>query len=227
MASEFSETTIGGNENRQAYHHGDLRASLIAAALLLIERHGVKNFSLKDAAAAAGVSTAAPYRHFADKDALLDALKNEGFSRFDAALTEAYEREATPGSRIIELGVAYLRFAMQHAAYFRVMFGLVRRPYLQPPPEQGDGFLLLVKAVKELMPQATPGAQKDMVLASWSLVHGFALLQIEGVFEGTVEIDGAEEQLRRILYSMLNRTVLDTAELDTAAAYPGSDDILR
>ena len=173
------------------------------AALALIDQHGIKGFSLKDAAALAGVSTAAPYRHFADKAALLFALKNEGFRLFNAALTEGYARgaesEGGPARRIVELGVAYVAFALHNPAHFRVMFGLVGGVNPEPDPEQSDGFLLLVKAVDELVPNLSPEERKDRVLASWSLVHGFALLQLEGVFAATLPIENVEQQLRRTL----------------------------
>jgi AcrR family transcriptional regulator len=203
----MAKTAERAGSEKQAYHHGDLRASLMAAALALIERDGVKGFSLKDAAAAAGVSTAAPYRHFVDKEALLYALKSEGFTLFNSALAEAYERSSDPAGRLIELGVAYVMFALHHPAHFRIMFGLADgpdpKPDMHPDPSHGDGFLLLVKAVGTLAPSAGPEAQRDLVLASWSLVHGFAMLQMEGALARTVAIDDIEVQLRRTLGVLL------------------------
>jgi AcrR family transcriptional regulator len=206
----MAKTAERAGSEKQAYHHGDLRASLMASALALIERDGVKGFSLKDAAAAVGVSTAAPYRHFADKEALLYALKSEGFTLFNSALAEAYGRSEDPAGRLVELGVAYVVFALHHPAYFRIMFGLAGgsdpRSGPQPDPSHADGFLLLVKAVEALAPSAGPEAQKDLVLACWSLVHGFAMLQMEGALGRTVAIDdvgGIEGQLRRTLGVLL------------------------
>jgi AcrR family transcriptional regulator len=193
---------------KQPYHHGDLRAALMKAALLLIDRHGVKGFSLKDAAALAGVSTAAPYRHFADKAALLYALQGEGFALFNASLAEAYARGSDPGSKIVELGVAYVLFALHHPAHFRVMFGLAGGPEsgLEPDRSRADGFLLLVTAVVAHLPEERPEVQNDLVIAAWSLVHGFAWLQIEGAFAGTLEMGDVEEQLRRTLTLTLIKT---------------------
>jgi len=190
----------------RAYHHGDLRAALIRAALELIDAHGVKGFTLKDAARMAGVSIAAPYRHFADKNALLDAISAEGFAQFDAALAEAYERKDDPTERIVELGVAYVGFALEHTAHFRVMFGAMggdgdnsSKAVPQGIPEGATGFLLLVQGVKELIPEASEEVQRDLILACWSLVHGFALLEIDGAFLTTVGRMDAEAQLRRTL----------------------------
>jgi len=202
-------------EEKRRYHHGDLRAALIAAALKLIEERGVKGFSLKDAAAMTGVSIAAPYRHFPDKEALLQAIRDEGFAEFDATLDEASQRENTPKARIVELGMAYVRFALQRPAHFRVMFGLSGRSANGEIAKRGGprtdgvmtpgekGFHLLVRAVAELYPEAAQLRQMDRVVMSWSLVHGFALLQLEDAFADTVGGDIPEAQLRRVLELML------------------------
>lgn len=190
----------------QRYHHGDLRAALMKAALKLIDEHGVRGFSLKDAAALAGVSTAAPYRHFADKGALIFELQEEGFVLFNASLAAANARGTTAESKIVELGVAYVLFAMANPSYFRVMFGLTRGHAGEPSPSRIRGFLLLVDGVAALLPEAEAQVRMDLVVACWSLVHGFALLQIEGVFEGTIPIRDIEGQLRGTLSMMIERT---------------------
>jgi len=185
---------------RQPYHHGDLRAALIAAALALIEQHGVKGFTLKDAARMAGVSIAAPYRHFADKDALLGTIQTEGFARFNAALLAAYQQAATPQAKFLELGVAYVHFALQHPAHFRVIFSMESKGAApQSTAADRDGFSLLVEAVTALYPSASHQQIHDIVLANWSLVHGFALLYIDGSFTATVGPFDPESQLRRTL----------------------------
>jgi len=192
---------------KQPYHHGDLKAALMTAALQLIDRHGVKGFSLKDAAASAGVSTAAPYRHFADKEALLDAIRGEGFGLFNASLVAAYAGAESARDKIVELGVAYVRFALEHPAHFQLMFSM--KGGEGPPEEPGDasGFMLLVQAVAALHPGASSQTRDDLVLVCWSLVHGFAMLQREGVFDATVGSGDAEERLRRALSLLIERTV--------------------
>ncbi len=185
---------------KRPYHHGDLRSTLMQEALRLIDQHGVKGFSLKDAAAMAGVSTAAPYRHFDDKEALLRAIQSEGFALFDASLSRASALGLTPQSRIEELGVAYVLFALNHPSQFRVMFSLAAHG--QPKPDEqheSAGFRLLVDAVDELHPGAGEGDRTSMVLACWSLVHGFALLYLDGAFEGLVMPPSLELQLRQSL----------------------------
>jgi AcrR family transcriptional regulator len=181
------------------YHHGDLRAALMAAALSLIEQHGVKSFSLKDAAVQVGVSSAAPYRHFADKDALLAAIRREAFGLFHDALKAAYETGGAPEERLEELGVAYVTFALRHPARFRIMFGL------SGPPEGKDpgAYHLLVEAVAALTPRSGVKRRHDLVVACWSIVHGFATLQMEGAFarprQQEDQQEDMEQQLRRTL----------------------------
>jgi AcrR family transcriptional regulator len=180
------------------YHHGDLKAALLSAALSLIERDGVKGFNLKDAAVLVGVSTAAPYRHFADKDALLAAIRKEAFVLFYDSLKEAYESGRTPAARIEELGVAYVLFALHNPGRFRVMFGLTGEPAPVDGPAEPNAFLLLVEAVAALVPRAGPKRRGDVVLACWSIVHGFAALQMDGAFARLPQPE-MEQQLRRTL----------------------------
>ena len=142
-----------------------------------------------------GVSTAAPYRHFADKDALLAAIRKEAFVLFYDSLKEAYESGRTPAARIEELGVAYVLFALRNPARFRVMFGLTGEPEPAPGP---SAFLLLVEAVGALVPRAGPKRRGDVVLACWSIVHGFASLQMDGTFARLPQPE-MEQQLRRTL----------------------------
>ncbi len=187
---------------KHPYHHGDLRAALISAALTLIDQHGVKGFTLKDAARIAGVSIAAPYRHFADKDALLRAIQEEGLAAFDAALVASRDPAATPKAQLIELGVAYLRFALTHPAHIRVIFGMsgATRAKMSQETRNGDAaYALLVDSVAALDPSAPEDLQRDLVLACWSIVHGYALLQLEGAFSATGSTGDPETQLRRSL----------------------------
>src|ERR1700724_1160687 len=109
--------------SKRAYHHGDLRAALIQAALTLIAEHGVKGLALSDAAHLAGVSVAAPYRHFKDKDGLLAEIAAEGFGLFRDALaraTQSYPKDKV--KRLGEMGLAYVDFAAEHRSHFKVMW---------------------------------------------------------------------------------------------------------
>ena len=139
------------------YHHGDLRAAVLAAAGKLIEEEGLAGLSVREAARRAGVSHNAPYRHFPDRDALLAALAAEGFDLLTNVLEDLSGRA---------LGEAYVRFALAHPQRFRLMFmtqqaGAVRERF--------------ARAFAGLGAEANVGAA-----AAWSLVHGLADLILDG-----------------------------------------------
>jgi AcrR family transcriptional regulator len=177
-----------------AYHHGDLRRALLAAAVEAIEESGPGVLSLRDLARRAGVSHAAPQHHFGDKAGLLTALAAEGFDLLARELTDT--RAAT--SSFTELGVAYVRFAVNHRAYFQVMF----RPDLYRAGEPdlvaarqraGD---LLYAGVSDL-PRGAGRDARDAGRAGWSLAHGFATLWLGGALPDLGE--NPEEAARPIL----------------------------
>lgn len=140
------------------YHHGDLRAAVLAAALKKIEDEGVAGLSVREAARRAGVSHNAPYRHFANREALLAALVADGFAQLAAALAKREGRE---------LGEAYVSFALAHPQLFRLMFSSAR--------VDGDLKARFATSFANLgSDSAAAGA------AAWSLVHGLASLILEG-----------------------------------------------
>jgi AcrR family transcriptional regulator len=153
------------------YHHGDLRAAVLAAASKMIEKEGLARLSVREAARRAGVSHNAPYRHFPDREALLAALAAEGFSELSKAL------ENRPGR---EMGEAYVRFALDRPQRFRLMFGgqfaLDEYPELRAQAQAAFG--ALEKAFAGLGTEANFAAA-----AAWSLVHGLAQLMLDGHFE--------------------------------------------
>ena len=143
------------------YHHGDLRAAVLSAAWKMIEKEGVAGLSLREAARRAGVSHNAPYRHFADRDALLRALVEQGFAELRKALENRAGRE---------LGEAYIAFALERPERFRLMFSGKRQ----------DAELL------EQFAQSFGALGADAAAAgaaAWSLVHGLAWLMLEGQLE--------------------------------------------
>src|SRR5271156_5798210 len=103
---------------RGTYHHGDLKRALTEAALALVAEKGPKGFTLTEAARRAGVSAAAPYRHFADKAQLLAAVATEGFIQLHAALSTAGDGAADARIRVIDQGRAYVRWAVDHPDYY-------------------------------------------------------------------------------------------------------------
>jgi AcrR family transcriptional regulator len=163
---------------RGRYHHGDLERALMDAALELVAEKGEQGFTLTEAARRAGVSPAAPYRHFEDKEALLVAVASEGFRRMGEVL-DAASAEPDPEARLYALGEAYVRFAVQSPALSRVMFQGVdkqRYPELQAAAE--GTFQTLVESVVALAEAGVIRAVEPLsfAISAWTLAHGTALL---------------------------------------------------
>lgn len=174
---------MGAVSKKDAYHHGDLAAVLTEAARVLVEDSGPDKLSLSAACRVAGVSTAAPYRHFADKEALLLAVVMAGMERQRARMLAAVEGQ-TPGSiaAITALGEAYVGFALAEPGVFRLMFGLTKT-HKDNATLIGAGratFGVLLAQVAARMGRAEPD---DAVVATafplWTFVHGLAFLLID------------------------------------------------
>src|SRR5579859_3307211 len=118
--------TISLATEAKPYHHGDLRRALLDSADAILEREGPNALSLRAVAREAGVSPAAPYHHFKDKDELLSAIAHEGFARLKQALSAAAEAGDDPRRKMNDLGVAYVKFAQSHPALYRVMYDSAR-----------------------------------------------------------------------------------------------------
>jgi AcrR family transcriptional regulator len=161
-----------------SYHHGDLRRALLDAAVRSISDSGPSAVSLRALAATAGVSHAAPVHHFGDKVGLFTAVAAEGFE----LLTDQLMAVWTETGDFLEVGVTYIRFALDHKGYFEVMF----KPELT---DMDDPVLLRAKLrsyamlhdpLATLSPDRTPEGTHLVALASWSIVHGLATLALSG-----------------------------------------------
>jgi AcrR family transcriptional regulator len=180
---------------RASYHHGDLRNALVEASLALVAEKGAEAFSLREAAREVGVSPAAAYRHFADKNALLAELALLGSQRLGQAMERAIARVAgKPGSAehaaavFAAVGLAYVEFAVANPAHFRVMFGPWCEHLFPPPPapqpgEARDPYAILVDCLDALVAAGVVKAQEraGAELAAWAYVHGLASLIVDGV----------------------------------------------
>lgn len=168
---------------RRGYHHGNLREALIQAALDLISNKGPAGFTFAEAARYAGVSPAAPYRHYRDRDALMADVARRGFEQFAAALAKAWdEGRPTPMVAFDRLGRAYLGFACTEPAYFSAMFesGLDLKNFPAVQEAADNAFAVLREACEVLVATLPPGQQRPpalmMALHIWSLAHGIASL---------------------------------------------------
>jgi AcrR family transcriptional regulator len=169
---------------RGTYHHGDLKRALTEAALALVAEKGPKGFTLTEAARRAGVSAAAPYRHFADKAQLLAAVATEGFIQLHEELSAAGEGVPDPKSRVIQLGRAYVRWGVTHPDYYLSMFGTetVKRDHPDLLVAGGRAFNNLVDAITSCLETGALRGEDSLKIAGpmWSLVHGVASLAIGG-----------------------------------------------
>ncbi|MGH1590101.1 TetR/AcrR family transcriptional regulator [Methylobacterium phyllosphaerae] len=179
----------------KTYHHGDLRAALVSAALDLLETGGEAALSLRAAARACGVSAMAPYRHFPGKEDLLQAVAARGFEDLAAGL-EAADGSAAGAQALAAQGAAYVAFACRHPALFRLMFtGACRTS------DKARAYGILERRAAALAGPAMPA--EDLTLAAWSLVHGLAAL----ILDGRVPLEGeaAQAAARRITLAFATR----------------------
>jgi AcrR family transcriptional regulator len=186
----------------ERYHHGDLRTALLRAAHDILAECGVPGLTLREVARRAGVSPMAPYRHFPQgKDALLGVVAEEGFRRLERRLTET--PHADPLADLIAQGVAYVRFACEEPALYRLMFGPFLRRFEDHPGLREAALATkaaLTRAVAAAAPHADEAARQDVALACWSLSHGLASLLVDGRLTGVAAAPEAiAERLTRVL----------------------------
>lgn len=161
----------------KAYHHGDLPGSLLRAAMELLEENGATELSLRAAARRAGVSTAAPYRHFADRNALLSAVAAVGYRELAADLVAARPAPKTADD-LAAIAVAYVQFALRRPGLFRVMFTEQCDPN---SAERVAAVTAIQEYLNSIVQQVFPSADPDaMATAVWGLVHGLAFLHLDG-----------------------------------------------
>jgi AcrR family transcriptional regulator len=173
-------------DGRRGYHHGNLREALIRAALDLIAQKGPAGFTFADAARSAGVSSAAPYRHFRDRDALLADVARRGFELFEAALGHAWNDGRPDPYRAFEnVGRAYLAFARNEPAHYSAMFeagvSLDVAPGLRAAADRS--FEVLRRASETLSAHMPPDKRPPALMMSlhiWALSHGIASLFARG-----------------------------------------------
>lgn len=171
---------------RKPYHHGHLRQALLDAALEIIAERGPSALSIREAASRAGVSHAAPKRHFTTATELYCAVAEDGYRRLREHLLKrvAEQRDATPLQALAILGVAYVEFATANSGRFRAMFhSEVSGRATSHPLEQAAGaaFEVLVDAIRRCQEAAEvrPGPARELALGAWAIVHGLAILAVD------------------------------------------------
>lgn len=180
------DSGAGAGGGPRGYHHGNLKEALVRAALELIAQKGPGGFTFAEAARWAGVSAAAPYRHFRDRDELLADVALRGFEQFANALSHAFaEGRPDAQSAFDRLGKAYLNFARNEPAYYSAMFeagvSLDTSAELRAASDRAFGVLrsAVEMLIATLPPQARPPSMM-MALHVWTLSHGIASLFARG-----------------------------------------------
>jgi len=180
------------------YHHGDLRRALILAAERVLEREGPQALSLRAVAREAGVSPAAPYHHFKDKSDLLLAIAGAGFEALGEAIKAAVERDDS--QKMTTIGCAYVKFARDNPALYRVMYDCSRNEDAMPGHGEGEekehsGLKLVEKSM--IRAGVDPNDEMGLKLAcitAWCAAHGVAEMVGFAQFKPMIEALGGEDQ---------------------------------
>ena len=192
----MSDTPSEGSAKGGRYHHGDLRAALIDVAISLIAERGVREFSLAEASRRLGVTVAAPYRHFADRDDLLAAVGMRALDEFAAALAAEGRDTDPPGQRLAALASAYVRFAGEQRPLFDTLFvaGIDKSHY----PEFRRAFHALedtFRACALEVCEHDARAADALMAATEATAHGHATLLLDGAFDDEEDpVGSAAEQ---------------------------------
>jgi AcrR family transcriptional regulator len=174
------------------YHHGDLQRALVEEALRTIQARGVEQLTLRTVGERLGVSRSALYRHFSDKQGLLAAVGREGFRMLRRALTEAWQQHGRGRAGFEAMGLAYVHFAVTHPSHYRVMFGGFVESCSKDTAfvhEATAAFQVLVDSLVEQQQAGLVRGDDPLMLARfiWSIVHGIAMLAIDGQLRGVDE----------------------------------------
>jgi AcrR family transcriptional regulator len=194
-----------GNPTKESYHHGDLRNALLQGAIAHIRDQGVQNLSLRDLARELGVSHAAPYRHFADKQVLLVTIAEDGYAQLLASMERSMGAVENVLAQLEELAWAYVGFSLNNPVQAEVMFGTElsersRFPTLEAAADQV--FALAQTTIERGQRQGVivEGSSALLGATAWSMVHGLAMLLNSKRMRWK---GGAEEEQRQLTLSVV------------------------
>lgn len=183
------------NEIKKPYHHKNLRPVLLDEAAKMIAEGGAISVTMRELGRRVGVSRGAAYRHFSDKDALLMAVSASGFEKLGKAVQTVVEDPSLSyGTRLIDLGKIYLRFAIENPAHYRLMYGKEALSRWNQPvlKDSADGLFHLLFDVIQGFQEESGVPEKDtrtLVYIAWSSVHGLASILIEEHIMADVDIE--------------------------------------
>ena len=206
----MSSSVLESSKKPERYHHGDLKNALLDAAWDLASEGSVDHFTLREVARRAGVSPAAPYHHFADKNDLVRQLAIRAFEAMRQTLQTAADSATDATQQLEAMGVAYLRFAFTHAAEFRFMF----KRELCGAPGQPDPLEVAGRAAQAVLYDVVVAAQANqtiragdpqiIVLSIWSAIHGLSGILLETPLGKNATLEVAEELARSVVLDALN-----------------------
>jgi AcrR family transcriptional regulator len=176
----------------KTYHHGDLKNALIAAGIEILAQEGAHALSLRKVAQKAGVSHAAPYAHFADKQALIAAISTAGYQKVQARVERVLHEDGNdPVQLLVRTGWEYVQFALTEPEHFKITFsGVVEKekdyPALVEAAQKSFGLLTQVVAKCQEAGVLRPGPTDLTAVSVWGAIHGFVTLSLEGQVPHTV-----------------------------------------
>lgn len=195
LSTSFYIMVIMGKKKPSDYHHGDLRAALVSEAAAMVAADGAAGLTMRELGRRLGVSRAAPYRHFEDKSALLVAVAATGFERLNARVDAVGRDARTPSlARFRRMGEAYVRFALENPAHYRLMYGREALTRSELPELREAANALFERLVAEFEAHQGAGTIKRQdaraqAYIAWSAVHGLASLLIDGQILAEVDVD--------------------------------------
>jgi AcrR family transcriptional regulator len=198
-----------GKKPARPYHHGDLRRALLDEALRTIQKYGVEELTLRTVGERLGVSRSALYRHFADKQSLLATVGTEGFRKLRQTLGNAWEQNGRGHAGFNSMGKAYVQFAVESPSHYRVMFG----GFIESAAKDAQfvaaansAFQVLVDALIEQLNLGDIRRDDPVLLARfvWALVHGTAMLSIDGQMAEAVQRESLEHYVFERLYASIH-----------------------
>ena len=194
----------------RSYHHGDLKAALVDAAVAIVRTKGLDALTLREVAKRTGVSAAAPYRHFPDRRALVAAVAERGFVRLGEAMMAGMKSGQGRGG-FKQVALAYVEFGLTNPAEYRVMFGPELADTTDFPSLRATGRGVLggvAEAVRQLQNARLIGPGDPWLMASalWSTLHGLVMLTLDGQTEGVADSEAlVEEATRIVMFGMAPR----------------------
>jgi len=192
---------------KKSYHHGDLHSSLVTAAIALIRSKGPNSFSMRELAKQAEVSHTAPYRHFKNKNALFNEIAQGGFQQLSERMYQAAENNPTePKQQMLEAGTAYVELATKNPEITQLMFGGYIEDCGKELTKAGDDAFKGLLAVIENGQAAGIYQSTDsmtLALATWSMVHGFAMLISAGQLKNEIKTKKQITDMTKILETIL------------------------